>query len=50
MTATDDHRTALTYELSTSTQFEIDSRTGQIRVREGAELNYDRGGPSRPHL
>ena len=41
VTATDDHRTALTYELSTSPQFEIDSRTGQIRVREGAELNYD---------
>ena len=41
VTATDDHRTALTYQLSASTQFEIDSRTGQIRVREGAELNYD---------
>ena len=41
VTATDDHRTALTYQLSTSTQFEIDRRTGQIRVREGAELNYD---------
>ena len=41
ITATDDHRTALTYQLSTSTEFEIDSRTGQISVREGAELNYD---------
>ena len=41
VTATDEHRTALTYQLSASTQFEIDSRTGQIRVREGAELNYD---------
>ena len=46
VTATDDHRTALTYKLtnsddSASDEFKIDSRTGQIRVREGAELNYD---------
>ena len=40
VTATDDHRTALTYKM-TSAEFEIDSRTGQIRVREGAKLNYD---------
>ena len=43
VTATDDHRTALTYQLSASTQFEIDPKSGQIRVREGAELNYDVG-------
>ena len=50
VTATDDHRTALTYQMTQTmptlgtgeeSQFEIDSRTGQIRVREGAELNYD---------
>ena len=50
VTATDDHRTALTYQMvqtepeptdDAPAQFEIDSRTGQIRVREGAELNYD---------
>ena len=50
VTATDDHRTALTYQMTQATPtlesgeespFEIDSRTGQIRVREGAELNYD---------
>ena len=50
VTATDDHRTALTYQMTQTTPslqtgeespFEIDSRTGQIRVREGAKLNYD---------
>ena len=50
VTATDDHRTALTYMMAQTiptptddapASFEIDSRTGQIRVREGAELNYD---------
>ena len=45
VTATDDHRTALTYQLSTSTEFEIDSRTGQ-NLREGAELNYDVEAPT----
>ena len=50
VTATDDHRTALTYMMMQTapnlvtgemSPFEIDSKTGQIRVREGAELNYD---------
>ena len=50
VTATDDHRNALTYTMAQESPelvtgevspFEIDRRTGQIRVREGAELNYD---------
>ena len=44
VTATDDHRTALTYQLTgtgSTTKFEIDPKTGQISVREGAKLNYD---------
>ena len=50
VTATDDHRDALTYTMAQImpnlvagevSPFEIDRRTGQIRVREGAELNYD---------
>ena len=50
VTATDDHRTALTYTMvqanpaptdDAPASFKIDPKTGQIRVREGAELNYD---------
>ena len=50
VTATDDHRTALTYAMvqtapaptdEAPASFKIDPKTGQISVREGAELNYD---------
>ena len=50
VTATDDHRTALTYTMvqtdpeltgEAPASFKIDSKTGQIRVSESAELNYD---------
>ena len=50
VTATDDHRTALTYTMvqtmpdamdEAPASFKIDPKTGQIRVSESAELNYD---------
>ena len=42
VTATDDHRDALTYEITTTPAppFTIDN-TGQIRVKAGAELHFD---------
>ena len=41
VTATDDHRTALTYTMTESDNFKIDPKTGQISVSASAKLNYD---------
>ena len=41
VTATDTEGHALTYSLTGSTLFTVDSATGQISVAEGADINYE---------